>query len=74
MRVALRGEHTSINLLGNTAVSAISANDSINLDGVRLADLAALLVAVEVNCVPALRALLQALVHSRLKAKTAAIL
>ena len=70
----MREEHTSINLLGDTAVGAISADDSINLDRVRLADLAALLIAVEVDCVLALRAILQAFAHSGRKTEIAAIL
>lgn len=51
--------HTSVNLLGHTAVGAVSADDGVDLDGVGLADLAALCIAVEVHGVLALRAVLQ---------------
>lgn len=51
-------ELTGVDLLGDAAVGAVSANDHIHLDGVGLAHLAALSIAVEVHGVLALRAVL----------------
>ena len=53
-----------INFLGNAAVGAIGSDDRVHLDGLGLADLAALLVAVEVHGVLALWPILQAISHT----------
>ena len=49
-----------VDLLGDTAVGAICTHHCVHLDGLRLAHLTALLVAVEVDRVAALGPLLRA--------------